>query len=88
MCEAHILSFLYTHTPSHNTMPSIQHYVRCQVICKESPAFRGQINTPLECELVQPLWKRVQKFFKKLKIGSSLLVQWLRIHVARQGTWL
>ena len=28
----------------------------------------GQIDNPLECKLVQPLWKRVWKFLKKLKI--------------------
>ena len=30
-----------------------------------------------ECKLVQPLWKIVWGLLKKLKIGNSLVVQWL-----------
>ena len=30
-----------------------------------------------ECKLVQPLWKIVWSLLKKLKIGNSLVVQWL-----------
>ena len=31
----------------------------------------------LGMKLVQPLWKTVWRFLKKLKIGNSLAVQWL-----------
>ena len=39
-----------------------------------------------ECKLVQPLWKTVWRFLIKLKIGTSLVAQWLRIHLPMQGT--
>ena len=32
-----------------------------------------------ECKLVQPLWRTVWRFLKKLEIGTSLVVQWLRL---------
>ena len=46
-----------------------------------------------ECKLVQPLWRTVWRFLKKLKIElpyypavASLVVQWLRICLPMQGT--
>ena len=41
-----------------------------------------------ECKLIQPLWRTVWRFLKKLKIGASLVVQWLRIRLPMQGTWV
>ena len=41
-----------------------------------------------ECKLIQPLWRTVWRFVKKLKIGASLVVQWLRICLPMQGTWV
>ena len=41
-----------------------------------------------ECKLVQPLWKTVQRLLKRLKIGTSLVVQWLRICLAIYGMWV
>ena len=38
-----------------------------------------------ECKLVQPLWRTVWRFLKKLKVGTSLEVQWLRPHTANAG---
>ena len=32
--------------------------------------------------------KTVWKFFKKLKLETSLVVQWLRIHLPIRGTWV
>ena len=37
----------------------------CWQVCGEKGTF---VHCCLECKLVQPLWKTVQKFFKKLKI--------------------
>ena len=34
-----------------------------------------------ECKLVQPLWRTVWRFLKKLKIGNSLVIQWLGLHI-------
>ena len=39
-----------------------------------------------ECKLIQPLWRTVWRFLKKLKIGASLVAQWLRICLPMQGT--
>ena len=39
-----------------------------------------------ECKLIQPLWRTVWRFLKKLKIGASLMAQWLRICLPMQGT--
>ena len=39
-----------------------------------------------ECKLIQPLWRTVWRFLKKLKVGDSLVVQWLRICLPMQGT--
>ena len=39
-----------------------------------------------ECKLIQPLWRTVWRFLKKLKIGASLVAQWLRICLLMQGT--
>ena len=39
-----------------------------------------------ECKLVRPLWKAVWRFLKKLKIGASLVTQWLRVYLPMQGT--
>ena len=41
-----------------------------------------------ECQLIQPLWRTVWRFIKKLKIGASLVAQWLRICLPMQGTWV
>ena len=41
-----------------------------------------------ECKLVQPLWKTLRSFLEKLKIGTSLVAQWLRIRLPMQGTWV
>ena len=41
-----------------------------------------------ECKLVQPLWRTLWRFLKKLKIGTSLVVQWLRSHLPMQGMWV
>ena len=44
-----------------------------------------------ECKLVQPLWKTVWRFFRKLKIelpydsGTSLVVQWLGLCAPNAG---
>ena len=35
--------------------------------------------------LVQPLWKTVWKFLKKIKNRASLVVQWLGVHITMQG---
>jgi len=44
----------------------------------------GEKRTLLHCcrelKLVQPIWKTVWRFFEKLEIGASLVVQW-------QGMW-
>ena len=40
---------------------------------------------------MQPLWKTLWRFLKKLKIellGTSLVAQWLRIRLPMQGTWV
>ena len=34
------------------------------------------------------LWRTIWRFFKKLKIGTSLVAQWLRIRLPMQGTWV
>ena len=34
---------------------------------------------------VQPQWKILGKFLKKLKLGASLVVQWLRLHAPSTG---
>ena len=39
-----------------------------------------------ECKLIQPLWRTVCRFLKNLKIGASLVAQWLRICLLMQGT--
>ena len=39
-----------------------------------------------ECKLMQPLWRTVWRFLKKLKIGASLVAQWLRVCLPVQGT--
>ena len=39
-----------------------------------------------ECKLIQPLWKIVWRFLKKLKIWTSLVAQWLRVCLPVQGT--
>ena len=39
-----------------------------------------------EYKLVQPLWKTVWRFLKKLNIELSWVVQWLRIRLPMQGT--
>ena len=39
-----------------------------------------------ECKLIQLLWRTVWRFLKKLKIGASLVAQWLRICLPMQGT--
>ena len=39
-----------------------------------------------ECKLIQPLWRTVWSFLSKLKMGASLVVQWLRICLPMQGT--
>ena len=39
-----------------------------------------------ECKLIEPLWRTVWRFLKKLKTGASLVAQWLRIRVPMQGT--
>ena len=43
-----------------------------------------------ECKLVQPLWRTVWMFLKKLKIELLNFpgVQWLRIRLPMQGTWV
>ena len=35
-----------------------------------------------KCKLVQLLWNTVWRFPRRLKIGSSLVVQWLRFHAS------
>ena len=43
-----------------------------------------------ECKLVQPLWRTVWRFLKKLKLelpyGASLVAQWLGVCLPMQGT--
>ena len=39
-----------------------------------------------ECKLIQSLWRTVWRFLKKLKIGTSLVAQWLGICLPMQGT--
>ena len=39
-----------------------------------------------ECKLVQPLWKMVWRFLKEVKLGTSLVAQWLRIRLPMQET--
>ena len=39
-----------------------------------------------ECKLIQPICRTVWRFLKKLKIGASVVVQWLRIRLPMQGT--
>ena len=41
-----------------------------------------------ECKLIQPLGRRVWRLLKKLKIGASLVAQWLRVCLPMQGTWV
>ena len=38
-----------------------------------------------ECKLMQSLWKTIWRFLKKLKIETSLAVQWLRLHTSIAG---
>ena len=39
-----------------------------------------------ECKFIQPLWRTVWRFLKKLHCRASLVAQWLRIHLPIQGT--
>ena len=39
-----------------------------------------------ECKLVQPLWRTVWRVLKKLKIGTWLVVQWLKLHASTAGS--
>uniref|UniRef100_A0A8C6BRN5 Uncharacterized protein n=1 Tax=Monodon monoceros TaxID=40151 RepID=A0A8C6BRN5_MONMO len=39
-----------------------------------------------ECELVQPLWRTVWRFLKKLQIGASLVAQLFRVRLPLQRT--
>ena len=39
-----------------------------------------------ECKLIQQLWRTIWMFLKKLKIGASLVAQWLRVGLPMQGT--
>ena len=41
-----------------------------------------------ECKLVQPLWRTVWKFLKKLKMGNSLVVQWLGLALSLLRVWV
>ena len=35
-----------------------------------------------ECKLIQPRWKTVWRYLKKLKSGNSLAFQWLGLHAS------
>ena len=40
-----------------------------------------------ECKLIQPLWRTVRKFLKKLKLGISLVVYVLPMQGAHIQSW-
>ena len=56
---------------------------KCWRECEEK---RTLLDCWWECKLIQPLWRTIWRFLKKLKIGASLVAQWLRICLPMQGT--
>ena len=61
--------------------------IYCWWRCGET---RSHIPFGWEYKMVEPLWKIVWQFFSKLKMDlwASLVVQWIRICLPMQGTWV